>query len=95
MANLGALSLILLYREEFCEVLTTSISVSFILFMYITMYHVYLELVRNEMFNVEQVVERLGTIRRQAFKPATPLPPNSDCHSTTSYVELRESLMQD
>ena len=46
-------SLNLLYRDEFCETLTISISISFVLFIGITLYHTHLVLVRSQLFTLK------------------------------------------
>ena len=91
LVNLEVVSLTLLYRQELCEALTASIAISFVLFIGITTYHVYFELVRNWLFNF---IERFNFFCNMTSKiPAMPHE-NSTSHSTTTYVELRESLIE-
>ena len=94
VANLGFFYLISLYTEKRCEALMASISVSFILFIGITVYHVYLELVRSHIYKFEKLMERLTSICKIPSKLPAELPhDNSKDGSTTTYIQLRESLI--
>ena len=97
LVNLGIVSLTLLYSMEWCEALTSSITISFILFIGITTYHVYLKLVRNQIYNFKKLIKRLTNISKAPSNLPAVMPPcdNSKGCSTTSYVQLRESLMDD
>ena len=94
VANLGFVYLTLLYREERCEALTASITISLLLFIGITIYHVYLEFVRNHLYKFKKLMERLTSIGKKPSKlPAAPPHDNSKNCSTTTYIQLRESLI--
>ena len=94
LANLGFVYLTLLYRQEWCEALTASISISLLLFIGITIYHVYLELVRSHLYKFKMLMERLTSIGKKPSKlPAAPPHDNSKDCSTTTYIQLRESLI--
>ena len=96
VANLGFVYLTLLYREEWCEAVTASIAISLFLFIGITIYHVYLELVRNHLYKFKMLMDRLTSIGKMPSKlPAAPPRDNPKDCSTTTYIQLRESLIDD
>ena len=89
LANLGIVSLTLLYREELCGALTSSIAISYFFFIAITMYHVYLVFIRNRLFNLIEKLTIMGNSKTSATMPRD----NPKSHSTTTYVQLRETLL--
>ena len=89
LANLGVVSLTLLYSAELCEALTSSVTVSFIFFVGITTYHIYLEFVRNHLYTFKKLMERFINISKIPYKPQDK---PKRC-SSTSYIQLRESLI--
>ena len=77
LANLLVISLILLYRDELCEALTASISISFVLFIGITLYHTYLVLVRSQLFTLQKLIEILSKFNKMHFASSAKLPPDN------------------
>ena len=91
LLNLGIISVTLLYREELCEALTASITISFFFFVAITSYQVYLEFVGNRLCHF---IERLAIVCKTSPKcSAMPHPNPTSCSTATTYTELRETLI--
>ena len=93
LANLLLFSLTLLYRNEFCEALTASISISLVLFVGITLYHTYFVFVRSQLFTPQKLIKILSKFNKIQFSTSTKLPPNDSNSHTTTFTELRESLI--
>ena len=92
LANLLVVSLSF-YRDEFCKVLTASICISFVLFIVITFYHVYFVLVRSQQFKFQEVIEMVAKISEVHYAASAKLPPDNSKSHTSTFIDLRESLI--
>ena len=95
LSNLGTVTL--LFSSTRCEVLIVSASISFIAFVFMTIYHVHIELLKN----VPMCNKLMETINNVIFKRKLQLskedvveaPQSKDLNKySTTYLELREKL---
>ena len=91
IANLGAVSLLLYYQEESCVVLTLSISFSFVVFVAITFYHVFAVFFMEHPKDLKKLLIR-SKISTEKMTDLQHCAPQSN---STSYIKLRESLIED
>ena len=99
LSNLGILAAILLFNNTRCEVLNASASISFIAFVFMIIYHVHIELIRNIpicnklMESIKDVIfkRKLQPLKEEGVVEATQSKDLSMCSIT--YLELREKLI--
>ena len=92
LASLLVVSLSL-YRDDFCKVLTASICISFVLFIVITFYHVYFVLVRSQPFKFQKLIAMVPKISEIHSATSAKLPPDNSMRHATTFIDLRESLI--
>ena len=99
LSNLGILAVILLFSSTRCEVLNVSVSISFIAFVFMIIYHVHIELIRNIpmcntlMESIKDVIfkRKLQPLKEEGVVEA---PQSKDLSKySTTYLELREKLI--
>ena len=99
LSNLGILAVILLFDNTRCEVLNASASISFIAFVFMIIYHVHIELIRNIpmcntlMESIKDVIfkRKLQPLKEEGVVEA---PQSKDLSKySTTYLELREKLI--
>ena len=90
IANLGAVSLFL-YQEESCVVLTLSVSFSFVVFVAITFYHVIAVFFKE----YPNGLKKLLTRSKFSTNKMTDLQGSAPQSHSTSYIQLREALIED
>ena len=99
LSNLGILAAVLLFNNTRCEVLNVSASISLIAFVFMIIYHVHIELIRNIpicnklMESIKDVIfkKKLQPLKEDGVVEA----PQGKVLSkySTTYLELRETLI--
>ncbi len=88
-----AILLLTFSRDHFCSVLTVSVTFSAIMFGFIFIFHVWIEIKRTDSFS--KVITGIASFTK--VKSEAPViqesTTNDDGKPSTSYVELRETLI--